>query len=146
MTYTAFFKQFIRAEIEIWNSLSDHLKAEVGISLAQLQALVAIDKFDGAARVQDISEDVVITVGATSKLVDRLERDGHAERQSNPNDRRSSIVVLTPAGRRSLDAGVLAAERHLREILGDSISAPRAGELTEQLAALRAHIATGVGE
>ena len=142
MTYTAFFKQFIRAEIEIWNSLSDHLKAEVGISLAQLQALVAIDKFDGAARVQDISEDVVITVGATSKLVDRLERDGLAARAAHPTDRRSMVVELTPFGERARVDASAAAERHLAQLMSDALSPAQAADLTATLATVRTSLGT----
>jgi DNA-binding MarR family transcriptional regulator len=140
LTYTDFFKQFIRAEIELWNSLTIHLSAEVGISLPQLQGLVAIDKFDGAARVQDISDEMLITVGATSKLVDRLERDGHAARRSNPDDRRSSIVVLTKEGAQFLSAGVDASEKYLSEILQHSFSESRAAELASELLTLRTRI------
>ena len=140
MSYTDFFAQFLRVEIELWNSLTAHLSAEVGISLPQLQALSAIDKLDGAARVQDVSDEMVITVGATSKLVDRLERDGYAERRSNPGDRRSSIIVLTESGERFLREGVAATEVHLRRLLEGSFSESRAAELAKELSALRAQL------
>jgi len=140
MTYTAFFAQLLRVEIDLWNSLTSHLSAEVGISLPQLQALSAIDKFDGTARVQDVSDEMVITVGATSKLVDRLERDGHAERRSNPGDRRSSIIVLTDAGTRFLKNGKAATEIHLRGILASSFSEARAAELADEFLTLRTQL------
>jgi DNA-binding MarR family transcriptional regulator len=127
----------------LWNSLTTHLSAEVGISLPQLQGLVAIDKFDGAARVQDISDEMLITVGATSKLVDRLERDGHAARRSNPDDRRSSIVVLTKEGAQFLSAGVDASEKYLSEILRHSFTESRAAELASELLTLRSRISQG---
>jgi MarR family transcriptional regulator, organic hydroperoxide resistance regulator len=37
-------------------------------------------------------------------VLDRLEKRGLARRQLNPHDRRSFLVVLTPAGRRSAEA------------------------------------------
>ncbi len=62
----------------------------------------------GAASVtprQDVAVPA-ITIGAASKLVDRLERDGTAHREPNPNDRRSSLIATlegggTPGRRRS---------------------------------------------
>ena len=137
MTYTALFSQLLRAEIELWDSLNAHLTTETPVSLPQFQALAAISKFDGSARVQDISEAMSITVGATSKLVDRLERDGHAVRQSNPNDRRSSNVALTESGLASLRIPEVAVESHLRDILEASLSEARVTELTTSLTALR---------
>jgi DNA-binding MarR family transcriptional regulator len=59
-------------------------------------------RYDGQARVQDLSDDIGITVGAASKLVDRLERGGLAVRSPNPVDRRSSLISLTVPGRQVL--------------------------------------------
>ena len=48
----------------------------------------------------DIKEDLSITAGGTSKLVVRIEAVGLCRRRANPDDRRSQIIELTPAGRR----------------------------------------------
>ena len=45
--------------------------------------------------------------GITSRL-DRLEKLGLIERKASPDDRRSLLVVLTPAGRRLVDEAVTA--------------------------------------
>ena len=45
--------------------------------------------------------------GMTSRL-DRLERVGFIERKTTPDDRRSLLVVLTPAGRTLVDEAVTA--------------------------------------
>jgi DNA-binding MarR family transcriptional regulator len=45
--------------------------------------------------------------GITSRL-DRLEKLGFIERRASPEDRRSLLVVLTPAGRRLVDEAVTA--------------------------------------
>jgi DNA-binding MarR family transcriptional regulator len=44
------------------------------------------------------AEDLELSTGAMTSLIDRLERRGHIERHPNPLDRRSVIVHLTPAG------------------------------------------------
>ncbi|WP_161972402.1 MarR family winged helix-turn-helix transcriptional regulator [Glaciihabitans arcticus] len=137
MTYVALFTELTRAEIELWNSLDNHLSAEVQLTLARFQALDAIDLIGSGARVQDVSERMSITVGATSKLVDRLERAGLAARESNPTDRRSSIIVLTPAGSSSLESARSIAEDHIASVLGAAIPKARAIALTSELSSLR---------
>jgi DNA-binding MarR family transcriptional regulator len=55
-----------------------------------------------SCRVQDLASEFSITVGGASKVVDRVEAAGYCRRRANPDDRRSSIIELTPAGRRVL--------------------------------------------
>jgi MarR family transcriptional regulator, organic hydroperoxide resistance regulator len=52
--------------------------------------------------VQDLASEFSITVGGASKVVDRVEAAGYCRGRANPDDRRSSIIELTPAGRRVL--------------------------------------------
>ncbi|MGL3200815.1 MULTISPECIES: MarR family transcriptional regulator [Curtobacterium] len=39
-----------------------------------------------------------LSTGAMTSLIDRLEQRGHLERRPNPDDRRSILLHLTPAG------------------------------------------------
>jgi len=137
MRFTDMFTELVRAEIELWNGLDAQLNESAGISLPQFQALAAIRGIDGDARVQDISRAMSITVGATSKLVDRLERDGLAVRSANPGDRRSSFVSLSDSGAIALDTAATASEAHLRRVLGDVLPGEGADRLRGELAALR---------
>ena len=137
MTYTEMFTQLVRAEIELWNSLDRSLLADAGISLPTYQSLSAIAAGAGSARVQDVSDTMLITVGATSKLVDRLERDGLVSRQANPDDRRSSLVRLTDRGVAVLESAGPLAEKHLASILAPRITESRASELADELLSLR---------
>ncbi|MET4584100.1 DNA-binding MarR family transcriptional regulator [Conyzicola nivalis] len=136
--FTDMFTELVRVEIELWNGLDAHLVATAGITLPQFQALDAIRANSGQARVQDISQRMAITVGATSKVVDRLERDGLALRSAHPTDRRSSIVSLTSKGASALNIADDAAESHLREELGGVLSDDDAGRLLGDLVSLRA--------
>jgi MarR family multiple antibiotic resistance transcriptional regulator len=99
-----FFTSLVRYEIDLWNTIDEALQSQGQISLAQLQAVSVVAEHAGAARVHDVSGEIGITVGAASKLVDRLERDGLAVRSPNPHDRRSSLIALTVAGTRALRA------------------------------------------
>lgn len=94
----------VRYETYLWNHLDARLRQRGEVSLPTVFALRGLDRHAGAARVQELRQDLGITVGAASKLVDRLERDGLARRDQNPEDRRSSFITLTPAGQEALAA------------------------------------------
>ena len=91
------FDDLIRFETELWDAVDEHLQAEVGLPLSWFEPMTIIDRVPHC-RVIDIAEALSITVGGTSKLVDRLEGAGLCVRRPNPDDRRSSLVSLTPAG------------------------------------------------
>ena len=114
-----FFDVLVRYEVALRNAVDQVLRREGQVSLAQLHALRVIDRYAGQARVQDLSRDIGITVGAASKLVDRLERDGLAVRSPNPANRRSSLIALTSGGRQGLGAALEMAVTAVDRAVGD---------------------------
>lgn len=48
-----------------------------------------------------IAQYLRISSAATTKLLDRLERDGHIERHPHPTDRRALAISITPSTRES---------------------------------------------
>jgi DNA-binding MarR family transcriptional regulator len=93
-----FFDALVGYETDLWNSLDRQLKDAGGVSLAKLEALRVIGRHAGTCRVQEVSDDLSITVGAASKLVDRLAAAGLVRRLPNPADRRSALLAFTDAG------------------------------------------------
>ena len=99
------FNEIIRFEIELWNAVEARLKAEFNLPLTHFEPMSVMDRL-GPCRVYDIASELRITTGGASKLIDRIEASGYCRRRPNPADRRSSLLELTPAGRRLLaDAG-----------------------------------------
>src|SRR6202044_400771 len=90
---------------------------------------------------QDIAAELSITVGGTSKIVDRLEAAGYCARHANPSDRRSSILALTPAGRRVLPKIIATVDDELGARLGSELSGNSLAELIGTLTRLRAGFA-----
>jgi DNA-binding MarR family transcriptional regulator len=95
------FNDIIRFETELWNAVEDRLRTEHGLLLSWFEPMQVIAR-RGGCRVQDIAADLSITVGGTSKLVDRIEAAGHCRRRPHPADGRSSLIELTPSGARLL--------------------------------------------
>jgi DNA-binding MarR family transcriptional regulator len=97
------FSELIRFETELWNAVEARLRQAHALDLSWFEPMQVIERTP-ACRVHDIAAALSITVGGTSKLVDRIEAAGWCQRRSNPDDSRSSLIELTPAGRRLLAA------------------------------------------
>jgi DNA-binding MarR family transcriptional regulator len=95
------FHDLVRFETELWNAVDERLRTELDLPLGWFEPMLVIDEIEGC-RVHDIAEALSITVGGTSKLVDRIESAGLCERRPNPDDRRSSLITLTAAGEKRL--------------------------------------------
>lgn len=131
------FERLVRYETELWNAASAALVHDGTIGLATLLGLRALQRHPGAARVQEVSEELAITASAASKFVDRLERDGLVARQPNPTDRRSSLLTRTSAG----EAAAHEAETSVRVLLDRVLVGTEADRLQDLLDALEARLA-----
>jgi DNA-binding MarR family transcriptional regulator len=133
---TSLFTDLVRLETRLYNVLDARLKAEHDLPLGQFEFLRVIAA-RGTARVYDLAHDIAITVGATSKAVDRLESAGRVRRTANPHDRRSSLVELTPEGERVLAAATPTVEAELNTWVGSVLPAANLEQLATMLSMLR---------
>ncbi|WP_207913871.1 MarR family transcriptional regulator [Micromonospora sp. KC213] len=124
-------------EIELWSGIEGRLRAEFDLPLTSFEVLHLLLRRPGP-RIQDIAEEFSITVGGTSKVVDRLEAAGLCARRANPNDRRSSVVELTPEGRRLVEGALEVFEEELELRIGSVIPERAVREVTAVLQTLRA--------
>ena len=95
------FSDLIRFETELWNAIDARLRAEHDLPLHKFEPMQIIASRPNC-RVYDIAEALSLTTGGVSKLIDAIEASGYCKRRPNPDDRRSSIIELTPAGRKAL--------------------------------------------
>ena len=114
------FDDIIRFEIEIWNAADIRLKREFDLPLAHFEPMSVIDRLP-SCRVYDIANELIITTGGASKLVDRIEASGYCRRLPNPADRRSSLLELTPAGKSLLTQAEAALDDELQRWLGTAV-------------------------
>ncbi|GAA5160169.1 MULTISPECIES: MarR family winged helix-turn-helix transcriptional regulator [Amycolatopsis] len=114
MNLPALFDDLVRFETLLWNAVDARLRDETGLPLGSLDVMRIIGATP-RCRVYDIAEGLAITVGGASQAVDRLEKRGHCARRPNPDDRRSSIVELTPEGQALLETASTVFERELAD-------------------------------
>ncbi len=77
-------------------------RALAPLGLSRTQAHVLHLLADGPLRMVAISERLAVVPRTVTDLVDGVEAAGLVTRRHDPDDRRSTLVVLTPAGRRLL--------------------------------------------
>jgi DNA-binding MarR family transcriptional regulator len=87
-----------------------------GIPPVQLQALTVLAT--GDVRMHELARRLGLATSTVTRLVDRLEAAGLAERRSQRPDRRSVLVGLSAAGREALQT----IRARLRALLGELLA------------------------
>jgi DNA-binding MarR family transcriptional regulator len=131
------FSDLVRFETELWNAVDARLRAQHDLPLHRFEPMQIIERTQ-ECRVYDIADALSITTGGVSKIVDSIESAGHATRRPNPDDRRSSIIELTPSGKRLLANATTTFEAELELRLGPALSDRAMRQFTLALTALRA--------
>jgi DNA-binding MarR family transcriptional regulator len=117
--------------------LSDQLTAvyqRFGLSEGEFDVLAALrragDPFERAPG--ELAAFTMVTTGAMTKRLDRLETAGLLTRRPSAADGRGRVVALTPAGRALIDAAFTAHMRNEHRLLTD-LSPAEAAKLAELL-------------
>ncbi|MEU4897233.1 MarR family transcriptional regulator [Streptomyces sp. NPDC044780] len=131
-----FFADLVRCETRLYNALNDRLRERHGIVTSQFEALRYLRDHPGS-RVADLAAEFAIGIGATSKTIDRLEKQGWAARQPNPADRRSSLLALTDNGTQLVDAAEKTFTTKVAELIGGTLDNSSATAAAQALSKLR---------
>ena len=136
----------VRLEIALWDRVDARLRESHELPLAFFESLLFISRApQGSMRVGDLARALRVTVGGTSKLVDRIERAGLLAREPDPDDRRASRAALTTAGKRKLSAAVKTYEAEVTGILGGVLSPEEQQQMSDYVSRLLTSIDQGEG-
>ncbi|HVT70785.1 MAG TPA: MarR family winged helix-turn-helix transcriptional regulator [Trebonia sp.] len=135
----AVFSDLVRAETRLYNAVTERVKAEAGVGAGHFELLRHVRDHPGA-RVADLASAFAIGVGTTSKIVDRMEKEGWIERRPNPANRRSSLLALTPAGESVVSGAEPAWRAALQDLLGRAVTRDQLTALSVALGALRSDL------
>ena len=80
------------------NSIDDFLREHVDLSLSEVQLLIQIRSAGGSVRMVDLALALKISKAGITKMVGRLEDQGHVRRKTSAEDGRVRHVVLTARG------------------------------------------------
>jgi MarR family 2-MHQ and catechol resistance regulon transcriptional repressor len=128
----------VRTNRRLNDALGRELEQTVGIPLVFFDVLIHVGAApDGRLTMSRLSNEVALTTGGVTRLVDRMAEAGLVARQNCPNDRRSVHVVLTPEGHSVLERAVAAhiqgIDRHLMAHLDNRDRAALEGVLSKLL-------------
>jgi DNA-binding MarR family transcriptional regulator len=113
----------IRLEIVLWERVDARLRERHELSLAFFESLHFISRAPGdGLRVGDLASALRVTVGGTSKLVDRVEAAGLIARGPDPDDRRAARLTLTRKGERKLRAAGVTYEEAVAAFFDPTLS------------------------
>ena len=117
------------ADIRLWlrllfcagnieSRLQSRINDRFGISLARFDLLAQLERSSDGLTMTELSRRMVVSNGATTSLVDRLEEDGLLKRLPHPADRRATIIRLTARGRARFLSVAKEHEVWVTELLG----------------------------
>ena len=99
-------------------SVSEVVAQRLGLNTTDLWCLRWLQR-TGTATAGRVAEQMCLTTGATTAVLDRLERHGLVRRVRDPRDRRRVLVEVEPAARSRLRVFEAAFRRKLREMEAD---------------------------
>lgn len=107
-----------------------------GLTFARYEALVLLSfSRRGSLPMRMMGERLQLHPTSITNIVDRLEADGLARRLPHPNDRRTTLVELTEAGRAKLEVSTAAVTQANFGFLG--LDADELGDLSRLLTKVR---------
>src|ERR1700753_3315138 len=96
---------------------ADERMSACGLSMARTKVLRHVASA-GPVRSATLASVCGVVPHSITDIVDSLERDGLAERQPDPADRRAKLISLTTKGAESLMTATATRERLLNELFG----------------------------
>lgn len=119
-----------RAHTRLAPTIDQRLKAAVGLSYSEYEALSQLKAASGPVKMADLASYVAVTRTHASRLIDSLELKGLAKRESNPDDGRSFLVAITNEGAQRLQATSTEVESVFAELFGNKLPGPEVRHLT----------------
>jgi DNA-binding MarR family transcriptional regulator len=105
---------------------------EAGFAQRPAHSAVFANIDEDGTRLSELAHRANMTPQAMGELVDDLERIGYLRRRPHPDDRRAKLIVLTPKGRRCIDAAY-ATIAHIERSLEAKLGPRRLRELQRAL-------------
>jgi DNA-binding MarR family transcriptional regulator len=95
----------------------DETPCGIPMSVSEAQALTAL--IDGPAAPSELADRLVLARSTVSRLLENLSRQGWILRRHDPDDGRSSQVLLSASGRRMAERVLTARHERLKRLMAN---------------------------
>src|SRR5215217_9069447 len=94
---------YFESALALIDVLDSELERDAGVPMRWYDALVHLEETPDGLRMNELAERILYSKSGFTRVVDRMEEAGLVRRVRPENDRRSILVVLTDAGRGTLE-------------------------------------------
>ncbi len=114
------FGRLVEVQSRLERRLGADLEARCNLPHAWFEVLLRLGRSpDDRLTMGSLAEQVSLTSGGVTRLVDRMQAAGYVERVPCPTDRRVAYAALTAAGREKLDEAAPVVAAGLRAAFAD---------------------------
>jgi DNA-binding MarR family transcriptional regulator len=111
------FGRLVEAQTRLGKELGDALQQQAGVSHAEFEVLLRVSRAEGGQLSMGVlAQQVALSSGGITKLVDRMITAGLLQRVPCPTDRRVSFAELTDQGSGTLAHALQVHGRNLRQV------------------------------
>jgi DNA-binding MarR family transcriptional regulator len=111
------FGRLVEVEGRLERRLGADLEARCALPHAWFEVLVRLARSEnGQLTMGALAEQVTLTTGGVTRLVDRMDAAGYVERLPCPTDRRVAFAAITETGRKKLAEASEVHAANLREV------------------------------
>lgn len=141
-------RRFVTTQNRLTAHLGRRLQERSGLSMVDFEVLVVLSEAPaGRRRAHELGRELQWEKSRLSHHLTRMERRGLVGREGCGTDRRGAFVVLTPAGRTTIEAAAPGHVEDVRHAVFDGLSAEQVealGEICDRLLA-RLDVDAGCG-
>lgn len=94
---------FLRSHQALCRVLDEELQRDTGVPFVHYDVLVQLSNAGGRLRMRDLAGRLLVSRSGATRLIDRMERDGHVIRERCSQDGRGQYAVLTSEGLKVLE-------------------------------------------
>ncbi|MDE2260148.1 MAG: MarR family transcriptional regulator [Betaproteobacteria bacterium] len=134
MDFLPLLRELVRTYQALDTFSGQHIR-KLGLTVSQFDVIATLGNTPGMS-CRDIGEKTLMVKGTLTGVLSRLEKKQLITRQENPNDKRSVLVQLTPAGQRLFER-IFPQHLAYLETAFKRLGKERLTTLQHQLAALR---------
>ncbi len=101
-----------------WVLFRHAVAQKLGVHITDMECLSLI-YFDGLSKPSELSRYTGLSTGSTTAMIDRLEQNRLVMRTPNPEDRRSTLIVMTKQGSKKIESLFKPVRRAQKKLLSN---------------------------